>query len=191
VTAPGGTATSTSNFTIRATLTATKAGTGSGTVTSTSNPASPTQIDCGATCSVSYDSGTVVTLTATPAAGSTQTGWSGCDAVSGATCTVTMGAARSVTATFTRQTFALNVGKTRVLTGNGTVTSTSSPANPNQINCGSACTASYGSGTVVTLTVKLDFLSIFSGWSGCDSASGLTCTVTMNAARSVTAHFLP
>jgi len=191
VTTPGGTATSTSNFTIRATLTATKAGTGSGTVTSTSNPASPTQINCGATCSASYDSGTVVTLTAAPATGSTLTGWSGCDTVSGATCTVTMGAARSVTATFTPQTFALNVNKTRVLTGNGTVTSTSSPANPNQINCGSACTASYGSGTVVTLTVSLDFLSIFSGWSDCDSASGLTCTVTMNSARSVTAHFLP
>jgi hypothetical protein len=29
-----------------------------------------------------------------------------------------------------------------------------------------------------------------SGWSGCDSVSGATCTVTMRAARSVTATFV-
>src|SRR2546429_58155 len=43
------------------TLTVTTTGTGSGTVTS-----SPQGIDCGTTCVASYDSGTVVTLTATP-----------------------------------------------------------------------------------------------------------------------------
>jgi len=43
-------------------LTVTRAGTGSGTVTS-----SPAKIDCGATCSASFPSGTVVSLTATPA----------------------------------------------------------------------------------------------------------------------------
>src|SRR5205807_2550331 len=78
------------------TLTVNKAGTGSGTVT-----ASPPGIDCGATCSASYNSGTRVFLTATPDGGSTFTGWTGCDAVSGTSCTVTMSAARSVTATFT------------------------------------------------------------------------------------------
>ena len=54
----GGTATSTSNFTVtvKVTLNAAKAGNGSGTLTSSSSPASPTQINCGATCSASYDS---------------------------------------------------------------------------------------------------------------------------------------
>jgi hypothetical protein len=33
-------------------------------------------------------------------------------------------------------------------------------------------------------------LSIFTGWSGCDSTSGNTCIVNMNAARAVTAAFL-
>jgi hypothetical protein len=191
VTTSAGTTTSTSNFTVKAALTALKAGTGTGTVTSTSNPASPDQIDCGATCSVSFDSGTVVTLTATPAAGSTHIGWIGCDTVSGASCTVTMSAARSVTAAFSLQTFSLSVGKTRLLTGNGTVTSTSDPASANQINCGGTCSASYDSGTVVTLNVKTDLLSVFSGWDGCDAVSGTTCTVNMNAAKSVTAHFAP
>ncbi len=36
----------------------------------------PTGINCGGTCSASYDSGTVVTLTATPDASSNFTGWS-------------------------------------------------------------------------------------------------------------------
>ncbi|HXK10020.1 MAG TPA: VCBS repeat-containing protein, partial [Vicinamibacteria bacterium] len=76
------------------TLTVTKAGTGTGTVTS-----SPAGISCGATCSASYNSGTAVTLTASPAAGSTFAGWSGaCTGTS--TCTVTMSSAQSVTATF-------------------------------------------------------------------------------------------
>src|SRR5437879_5776573 len=92
------------------TLTVNKAGTGSGSVTS-----SPPGIDCGATCSATYTSGTVVTLTATPASGTTFTGWSGCDTVSGTTCTVTMSVARSVTATFTLQRFTLSVNKAGII----------------------------------------------------------------------------
>src|SRR2546426_6173374 len=54
------------------TLTTNKAGTGNGTVTS-----SPGEINCGATCSAAYNSGTVVTLTAAPATDSAFGGWSG------------------------------------------------------------------------------------------------------------------
>lgn len=49
-----------------------KEGTGSGTVTS-----SPAGIDCGADCEADYDHGTVVTLSATPDAGSVFVGWGG------------------------------------------------------------------------------------------------------------------
>jgi hypothetical protein len=79
----------------------------------------------------------------------------------------------------------LTVAKTGI-SGNGTVTS-----NPPGIDCGATCSAAYDSGTVVTLTATPDFLSIFNGWTGCDTVSGTTCTVTMNGARAVTAHFLP
>src|SRR5207249_2176990 len=161
------------------TLTVTKTGTGSGTVTS-----SPPGIDCGATCFAAYDSGTVVTLTATPAAGSFISGSSGCDAVSETSCRVTMNAARTVTAIFTRERFTLTVNKTG--TGSGTVTSS-----PPGINCGATCSASYDDGTVVTLTATADAGSTVTGGSGCDAVSGTTCTVTMNAARAVTASFLP
>jgi hypothetical protein len=78
--------------------------------------------------------------------------------------------------------FTLTASKTNL--GSGTVTS--SPAG---INCGSTCSASYVSGTTVTLTANPAFLSGFGGWTGCDSVSGKTCTVSMNSARSVTADF--
>ena len=123
-------------------LTVTKSGTGSGTVTS-----SPAGINCGATCSASYANGTAVTLTATPAAGSTFAGWSGSCTGTG-TCSVTMSAAKSVTATFTAsQATSYQLTVTKSGTGAGTVNS--SPAG---ITCGTTCSRLYSSGTVVTLT---------------------------------------
>ncbi len=75
------------------TLAVTKAGAGVGTVTST-----PVGLDCGAYCSEAHTSGTVVTLTATPATGSTFAGWSGdADCADGQ---VTLSAAKTCTAAF-------------------------------------------------------------------------------------------
>jgi hypothetical protein len=76
-----------------------KAGTGSGDVTS-----SPAGIACDATCQASFPAGTSVTLTATPAASSIFTGWSGACS-SSAICHVTMDQAKFVTATFAPITF--------------------------------------------------------------------------------------
>jgi len=59
-------------------------------------------INCGSTCSAKYDSGTAVTLTATPPAGKTFVSWTG--ACTGATlsCTLTMTKDSSVLATFSK-----------------------------------------------------------------------------------------
>jgi hypothetical protein len=59
-------------FVVLHTVTVTKSGSGSGTVTNT-----PAGIDCGATCTGTFDHGTPIILTATPAAGSAFAGWSG------------------------------------------------------------------------------------------------------------------
>lgn len=76
-------------------LTLLKAGTGSGSVAS-----SPAGIACGATCSAEFLKGTLVTLTATPASGSTFAGWSGGGCAGTGTCQVTLGGDREVTALF-------------------------------------------------------------------------------------------
>jgi endo-1,4-beta-D-glucanase Y len=160
------------------TLTVTKAGTGTGTVSST-----PAGVSCGTTCSASFAASTSVTLTATPDAGSTFAGWSGACSGTG-TCAVAMSAAQSVTATFTANptTYALSV--TRGGAGTGTVSST-----PAGVSCGTTCSASFASGTVVTLTATAGSGSSLTGWSGACSGTAATCTVTMSAARSVTATF--
>ena len=85
-----------------AALTVTRAGAGGGTVTS-----APAGIACGADCTERYAPGTVVTLTAAPAAGSTFGGWSGAGCGTTNTCAITLGAATSVTATFNTSALAV------------------------------------------------------------------------------------
>ncbi len=157
-------------------LSVSKSGAGSGTVTS-----SPAGIDCGATCGASYDYGSVVTLSASPAVGSTFTGWSGSGCSGTGSCQVTMSAARNVTANFALQSLALSV--TKLGAGSGTVTSS-----PLGISCGATCAASFSYGTVVTLAAPASFGSVFAGWGGACSGTG-SCQVTMDAAKSVTASF--
>src|SRR5437667_5749015 len=160
-----------------------KVGTGRSTVTTIDGGIS--WVPTCATTTAAYGSGTLVTVSASASGGSTFGGWSGCDGVSGLTCTVTMNASRSVTATFNVQGFTLTVSKGG--TGTGTVTSSDGG-----ISCGPTCattSAAYGSGTLVTLTASASGGSPLGRGSGFDRVSGLTCTVTMNASRSVTATF--
>jgi hypothetical protein len=149
-----------------------------GTVTS-----APPGIDCGSDCSHAYANGTDVTLTASPDSGSVFAGWSGACWGSDLTCELSMTMNRSVTATFEPEglTYTLSVSKDG--SGNGTVTSS-----PPGIECGSACSAPFLSGTSVELVASPDGSSTFTGWSGACSGSG-DCVVTMNAAQSVSATF--
>jgi len=157
---------------------------GDGTVTS-----SPTGIDCGtltADCTNSYSNSTSVTLTATPGAGQTFTGWSGgvCSG-SSPTCAVSMTEARSVTATFTGNTsYPLTVS----VVGTGSVGASSGISACT--TTGSAnCSYTYAAGTNVTLTATAGTGQTFYGWSGDCSGLTTTCTVAMSQVRDVTATF--
>ncbi|HTR73932.1 MAG TPA: beta-propeller fold lactonase family protein [Solirubrobacterales bacterium] len=76
-------------------LTVEKTGSGTGTVVS-----APTGIECGPVCVHTFTDGTKVSLTATPASGSTFSGWSGAGCSGTGTCEVTISADQTVTATF-------------------------------------------------------------------------------------------
>jgi Divergent InlB B-repeat domain len=141
--------------TIQHRVTAAKNGTGSGSVSS-----APAGISCGATCSALFDEGSSVTLTATPAANSTFTGWSGGGCSGTATCRVTVNADATVTATFAQNAPAVTTGGASSATQTGaTVSGTVNPNGANVSDChfqygtttayGSvaACGASPGAGT--------------------------------------------
>ncbi len=154
-------------------LTVSKSGTGT---------VSGSGISCGSTCSGVYASGTTVTLTATPDAGMTFTGWSGAATGTANPVTLTMNGDLTLTAAFSGITsYTLSV--TRAGEGSGTVTSS-----PSGVSCGSTCSASFAGNTSVTLTAAPASGSIFTGWSGACSGTG-SCVVSMTAARSVTATF--
>ena len=182
------------------TLTVSDSGSGLGGVISSDG-----KINCGATCSASYSSGTQVTLTATPNSGYTFAGWSGgvCSGTS-TSCTVTMSADVTATATFntstppppTTYTLVVSIPESGGQPGPGYVGGNTSPV----IDCGSeiiggsprqgiVCSATYNSGTIVTLTETPLSGYVFGGWSGGCSGTATTCTVTMNQNVTVTATF--
>jgi List-Bact-rpt repeat protein/putative Ig domain-containing protein len=149
-----------------------KVGSGTGTVAGNN-------IDCGATCSTFLDSGTSVSLSATPDPDCVFGGWSGpCTGTGG--CSFTLAADTTVTATFIQQwllSVATSGGGTGTVTGNG-------------IDCGNTCSIMLDDGTAVSLTATPTNGSVFTGWSGDCSGPG-TCDTTMTAARSVSATFVP
>jgi alpha-tubulin suppressor-like RCC1 family protein len=69
-------------------------------------------------------------------------------------------------------------------TGDGTVVS-----DPAGINCGADCTASFPSGTTVTLTATPGETSKLVEWSGACAGSASTCDIVVDATKTATARF--
>jgi hypothetical protein len=161
------------------TLSVSTAGSGSGVVSGT---------NCS---SGSYPTGTTVTCTETPTAGSLFTGWSGGTCSGAGSCSFSLGSNSTVVANFT---LAYTLTVTEVGTGSGTVTD-----NLAQISCSEVsgsvtgtCLASYASGTTVTLTASSTGTSTFVGWGGACTSVGASalCNVTMNSVVNVSASFV-
>ena len=177
------------------TLTISEPGTGSGTVIDDLG-----QINCvdsggaiSGTCSATYVAGAVVTLTATPNTGTSFSGWSTCQGTG--SCSVTLNSNQTETATFGPVVPGVTLTVSELGTGTGSVTD-----NMGLINCSESqgvvtgtCSASYTSGTVVTLTEGATLPSAFGGWGGACASSGpsTTCAVTMNSSLTATANFVP
>jgi YVTN family beta-propeller protein len=177
------------------TLTISEPGSGSGSVTDDLG-----QINCvdasgvvSGTCSASYLSGTVVTLTATPSASTTFNGWSTCTGTG--PCSVTVNNNQTETATFGPVVPGVTLTVSELGTGTGNITD-----NMGLINCSESqgvvtgtCSANYTGGTVVTLTENATSPTTFGGWGGAcaSSGTGTSCAVTMNSALTATANFVP
>jgi uncharacterized repeat protein (TIGR01451 family) len=144
----------------------------------------PGNIDCGITCSATFDYNTVVTLTASPDTGYSLSGWEGDCTGDSLTCITTITGTRSVSATFDILTYTLSLVKDGNGADYGTVTS-----DPSGIDCGATCAESYDYNTPVTLTAEVITGAVFSGWTGDCDADGLTCTTTVTGTRDVTATF--
>jgi len=119
-----------------------------------------------------YPDGTFVDITATPAAHYAFDHWSGACSGTGE-CQVVMDADKTVTAHFVEITYDLTVVVDPVGSG------TTNPA---------VGVHTYAEGTAVNVTATAATGYTFDHWSGACSGTG-TCSVTMDADKTVTAHF--
>jgi len=136
----------------------------------------------GGTCKLTVPANTPLTLTATPAALTTFSGWSG-DCTGGGICTLTLRDSASVAAQFATSGYSV----TTAADGNGTGTITSSPAG---ITCPSTCATAFPPNTRVTLTASAGVNSTFTGWGGVCANQGTVCTFTVTRSVTIRAAFL-
>ena len=114
---------------------------------------------------------TAVTLTVVPLPGIEFSGWGGAITGSASPVTLTMDSDKTAAVTFT-------AALTMTVSGSGTVTA--DPAGPK-----------YVFNTVVSLTAVPDAGRVFDGWSGAVTGTAPAISLTMDAAKAITASFNP
>lgn len=157
-----------------------KTGTGEGTVTS-----QPAGIDCGTGCRHVYPKGTLITLIASPKAGSLFSHWSQCSQSQENRITINLEQANTCVAHF-KQLPTPPTGSHGLVTnkiGQGTVVS-----EPAGITCHPTCYAYYPGGTALTLRAIPSAGFAFAGFSGhCDDQG----QVLLDDDKSCTVYFEP
>ncbi|MDP3954078.1 MAG: PKD domain-containing protein [bacterium] len=111
--------------------------------------------------------------------------WTGCNSVSGTTCNVTMIDDRTVTANY-------EATNTHTLTVNSSGTSGVAITSSNATYSGTTNYSKSGIANNTTFSLTAPWVSDeanFLSWSGCSSASGTICNVTITANRVVTANY--
>jgi hypothetical protein len=136
-------------------------------------------ISCPPACSIAWDSGTLVELTAVPSGNAHFAGWSGACTGSDPACSVTVSSAQAASARFEVpiQLTVKVVGRG----GRGLVTS-----KPSGIRCPGTCSAKFDQGSAVVLTASARPGSLFSGWRGACGRRP-SCTIALGGARTVQA----
>ena len=124
-----------------------------------------------------FNENSSVVITATPSAGFEFTEWSGDASGTDNPLTVTMTGNKTITATFSRIQYTLNVG----VVGQGSVSQ--------EITSAAKTEEQYNSGDVVRLTATPDTGWIFNSWSGSSTQTTNEIDVAIDGTKSVTATF--
>jgi hypothetical protein len=133
-----------------------------------------------------YNAGASVTLTAPATSGGASfASWTGCTTSTTVTCNVTLGANTTVTANYG---YVLTVNSANPANG-VTITVTYPPTTlATQGTTSFNLTEAAGSTLVLTAPATAGG-NAFSSWTGCTTASTVTCSVTLNANTTVTANY--
>ena len=141
------------------------------TLAVSANPAGYGVVSGGGT----YDPGAQVTLTATPVTGAKFKGWGGDGAGSTNPLTITLDADKTISAEFEPDTSAVS----------HILSITATPANFGTVSGA----GTYAAGSIVQLTANPETGAVFTGWSGDATGADNPLSVTMDAAKSITATF--
>jgi subtilisin family serine protease len=163
-------------------LTYNKAGSGAGSVSFTSTAGTKS---CAASCVTNFGANTLVTLRAEASYGSVFGGWTGACRGRSKSCRVRIKDAASVTAAFNL----LPVYAMTVTVAGGGSGNVALSAPDGVKTCDANCSNNYPSGTRVRLTATAAPGMVFAGWDGACRTKRTTCTVTLRAARTVSASF--
>lgn len=145
---------------------------------------------CASNCSMSFNQGEQIVLTATANTGYTFTGWSGGNCSGTAPCSVTMNQNINVTANYTQKTggggnsdtfYRLN---TEVANGQGGYIS-----KINNGDCKSTCSEDKLAGSNISLTATPYEGYTFDHWAGACTGTAAQCSFTLNKNETVTATF--